>query len=287
MLIKFAFFLFFCFTVCNVFGQKGKKTTDPKEKQLIVSDSIKLNEIWEISKKLEQSVLPQFTNTSAKLDTAKIENLNKQLKAKTDSISEFKSKNEKITKELEEKNKTIQTLESNEKKAKESQETFISNLSKSSKIDNKTFLELYIKSLESQTAPSNLNDLKDFQSLSNLLDACDEMLFVEFSKLSVVKQKLEELKAKEQNMKGFPGLSAKYQRILPAMIGYEKKIVELNDHLERYYVTYKNAGSNDVDRIMYLQDYAKDFKDYPYLLKLIFEAMEKPNGTNQLKAKLK
>jgi hypothetical protein len=148
-------------------------------------------------------------------------------------------------------------------------------------------LELYIKSLESQTAPSNLNDLKDFQSLSNLLDACDEMLFVDFSKLSVVKQKLEELKAKEQNIKNFQGLSAKYQRILTSMIGYEKKIVELNDHLERYYVTYKNAGSNDVDRIMYLQDYAKDFKDYPYLLKLIFEAMEKPSGTNLLKSKLK
>jgi hypothetical protein len=71
------------------------------------------------------------------------------------------------------------------------------------------------------------------------------------------------------------------------MNAYEKKIIELNEHLESYYVTYKNAGSNDVDRIMYLQDYAKDFKDHPYLLKLIFEAMEKPNGTNLLKSKLK
>jgi hypothetical protein len=287
MIIKFSFFLLFCLTICNVFGQKGKKNTDPKEKQVIVSDSIKLNEIWEISKKLELSVLPQFMNTPAKIDTAKIENLNKQLKVKSDSIAEFKSRIEKISKDIEDKNKLIQTLESNEKKVKQSQENFISTLSKTPKIDNKTFLELYIKYLDSQIAPSNLGDLKDFQLCSNLLDACDEMLFVDFSKLSVVKQKLEELKAKEQNMKGFPGLLVKYQRILPAMIGYEKKIVELNDHLERYYVTYKNAGSNDVDRIMYLQDYAKDFKDYPYLLKLIFEAMEKPNGTNLLKSKLK
>ncbi len=270
------------------FGQKGaKKSADSKDNHINISDSIKLNEIWEISKKLEASVLPQFSKSSPKLDTVKIDSLNKLLKAKIDEISDLKSKLGQLNKELDDKNKSIQSLEEKNKKVAQSQEILITNLNKSPKIDNKTFIELYVKSLESQNTPSNLADLKEFQTCFNLLDACDEMLFVDFSKLSLLKQKLEELKSKEQTIKSFPGLASKYQRILPAMNAYEKKIIELNEHLERYYVTYKNAGSNDVDRIMYLQDYAKDFKDHPYLLKLIFEAMEKPNGTNLLKSKLK
>jgi hypothetical protein len=167
------------------------------------------------------------------------------------------------------------------------QEYLITELKKSPKIDNKTFLELYFKSLNSQSAPSNLADLKEFQSLSNLVDICEEYQINGFTKFSDVRQKLDELKSKEQIIKSYPGLASKSQRILQTLNDYEKKVNELNEHLERYYVTYKNANAKEEDRILYLKDIAINFKDYPYLLKLIFEAMEKPNGTNLLKSKLK
>ncbi len=288
MYIKLASFLIISFYLTNSLAQKAtKKNKETKENKVSISDSSKLYEIWEISKKLDSLVIPQFSTNTTKIDKAKIDSLNKLLIDHSAEITELKDKIATLNKELEAKNKSIEDLEGNEKKVIESQQTLISNLNKSSKIDNKTILELYLKSLESQPTPSNISELKEFQSLSNLLDACDEMLTVDFSKLSSVKQRLEELKSKEKNIQSYPGLSLKYKRISLLMIGYEKKIVDLNDHLHRYYVTYRNANSSVEDRIMYLQDNAKDFKDYPYLLKLIFEAIVDPDNNPLKSEKLK
>jgi hypothetical protein len=280
MSIKSFFFLLFSFSIIYVSGQTGKKGSCSKNSNTGVSDSLKLMEILKISKRIDSLISSNYSNKPTKLDSSKIDSLINEINNKSSLIKQLSIDAETNKQKIVSIEKKIELITTN-------QEYLITELKKSPKIDNKTFLELYFKSLNSQSAPSNLADLKEFQSLSNLVDICEEYQINGFTKFSDVRQKLDELKSKEQIIKSYPGLASKSQRILQTLNDYEKKVNELNEHLERYYVTYKNANAKEEDRILYLKDIAINFKDYPYLLKLIFEAMEKPNGTNLLKSKLK
>ena len=280
MSIKSIFFLFISFSIIHVWGQTGKKASCSKNSNTCISDSLKLIEILKISKRIDSLISSNYSNKPTKIDSSKTDSLINEINNKSAVIKQ-------LNLDAETNKQKILSLEKKIELNTTNHETFIAELKKSPKIDNKTLLEFYFKSFNSQPTPNNISDLKEFQSLSNLVDICEEYHINGFTKFSEVKLKLEELKSKEQIIKGYPGLVSKSQRILQSLIGYEKKVSELNEHLERYYVTYKNANAKEEDRVLYLKDIAIDFKDYPYLLKLIFEAMEKPNGTNQLKAKLK
>ena len=286
MIIKSLPILLMYFCVGTISAQCDKNCKCPTKQTPCNLENTILDEILKINKKLDSLITGQFLAQTKGSDTTKHAKLALQLKTLSDSIIGLKSSINNITKDLENQSKSIQTLETNQKKILQSQEKLITDLCSNTKLDKKTFLELYLNSFGSETAPSNIDKLKEFQSISNLLDDCEGMINVDFVKLSLVKKKLDELKTNEQKINSFPGLSTTYKRVLPLMDGYEQKIKELNDHLERYYVTYKNSGSKDIDRIMYLQDQLINFKDYPYLLKLVFDAMDKPNGTNLVKSKL-
>jgi hypothetical protein len=274
MILKFLSFIIICFSIGFASGQCEKKCNCSKENKPCNETSIKLSEILKISKKLDSLLTSNLSDKFTNLDTTAIAVLKQELKGKSDSIKN-------LSLEVSEKDSKIKELDIKEKKT---QETLISNLKKSSKINSTSFLELYMNTQESQNS-----DLKEFQLLYNLLEECDNLLKKGFTNKKTVNDNVDLLKSKGPNYKVYPGLNERYNSIRELMNNYIFKSEELNNHFIRYYETFKikNTDEEKIRRILYLQDFIIDFKDYPYLLELIFKAMDNPDGTNQLKAKLK
>jgi hypothetical protein len=260
----------FLFASCA--RSQGLPFTDKKQASSI--DTLKY--IYEINKKIEETVLPYIES----LKTAKSPAKNWQEIRTGDSTSlvelnqQLKNKEE-LRVQLQKQHTEDSTLIA---KVKITLNDAVNQTSKGSANDVWTklaglypLLNLYV-------------NLEEYQKLSSDLASFKALLSSDFKSVTNVKNQLTDFTSKESKFARYLALKKEAETLKPTLSAYAEKINGLNSDFERYFVLWKNNPVGD--RIAYLEERLIEFRNYPYLLDLIFNAIEHPEGTNPLKNKL-
>jgi len=267
LLILFGLFLF-----ASCARSQGLPVADKKQASSI--DTLKY--IYEINKKIEETVFPYIES----LKTAKSPAKNWQEIRTGDSTS------------LVELNQQLKNKEELRDKLQE-QRTEDSTLMAKVKIT--------LNDAVNQTRQGSANDvwtklaglypllnlyvnLEEYQKLSSDLASYKALLSSDFNNVTNVQNLLNEFTSKESKFATYKALNKEAETLKPTLSAYTEKIKLLNSDFDRYFVLWKNNPVGD--RIAYLEGRLIEFRKYPYLLDLIFNAIEHPEGTNPLKNKL-
>jgi len=267
LLILFGLFLF-----ASCAQSQGLPVADKKQPSPI--DTLKY--IYEINKKIEETVLPYIES----LKTAKPPAKNWQEIRTTDSTSlvelrqQLKNQEEHKVK-LQQQRTEDSTLIA---KVKTTLNDAVNQTSKGSANDVWTKLAGLYPLLNLYA------NLEEYQQLSSDLASFKALLSSDFKSVTNVKNQLTDFTGKESKFARYLALKKEAETLKPTLSAYAEKINGLNSDFERYFVLWKNNPVGD--RIAYLEGRLIEFRNYPYLLDLIFNAIEHPEGTNPLKNKL-
>ena len=127
-------------------------------------------------------------------------------------------------------------------------------------------------------------NLEEYQQLSSDLASFKALLSSDFKSVTNVQNLLNDFTSKESKFATYKALNKEAETLKPTLSAYAEKIKLLNEYFDRYFVLWKNNPVGD--RIAFLEGRLIEFRNYPYLLDLIFNAIEHPEGTNPLKNKL-
>jgi hypothetical protein len=127
-------------------------------------------------------------------------------------------------------------------------------------------------------------NLEEYQKLSSALASYKAVLSSDFKSVTNVQNLLNEFTAQETKFAAYVALKSEADKLKPTLSAYAGKIKLLNADFERYFVLWKNNPVGD--RKGYLQERLIEYREYPYLLNLIFNAIDNPEGSNPLKGKL-
>lgn len=127
-------------------------------------------------------------------------------------------------------------------------------------------------------------NLEEYQQLSSDLASFKALLSSDFKSVTNVQNLLNDFTSKESKFATYKALNKEAETLKPTLSAYAGKIKLLNEYFDRYFVLWKNNPVGD--RIAFLEGRLIEFRNYPYLLDLIFNAIEHPEGTNPLKNKL-
>lgn len=267
LLILFGLFLF-----ASCARSQGLPVAD--KKQPSSTDTLKY--IYEINKKIEETVLPYIES----LKTAKPPAKNWQEIRTNDSTSlvelsqQLKNQEEHKVK-LQQQRTEDSTLIA---KVKTTLNDAVNQTSKGSANDVWTKLAGLYPLLNLYA------NLEEYQQLSSDLASFKALLSSDFKSVTNVKNQLTDFTGKESKFARYLALKKEAETLKPTLSAYAEKINGLNSDFERYFVLWKNNPVGD--RIAYLEGRLIEFRKYPYLLDLIFNAIEHPEGTNPLKNKL-
>ena len=127
-------------------------------------------------------------------------------------------------------------------------------------------------------------NLEEYQKLSSVLASYKAVLSYDFKSVTNVQNLLNDFTAHEAKFSAFFTIKQEAEKLKPTLSAYADKIKLLNSDFERYFVLWKNNPVGD--RKGYLQERLIEYREYPYLLNLIFNAIDNPSGSNPLKGKL-
>jgi hypothetical protein len=154
---------------------------------------------------------------------------------------------------------------------------------KSTKLNTATVLDVLTLLSPIAQYTQNAESLNEYIRLRNLLQNAHNLLNSDFGKL-------EKLKLESQNFLNeigyvkYPSLKTEADALAEKLRKYPEAIKACDDHFNRYFVVWRDNPVGD--RKVYLQSELSTFKDYPYLLELMFKSLENSSGTNPLKGKL-
>jgi hypothetical protein len=263
---------------------KSQVPPGQENKSEIISGTDTLAYIYSTSQKINEKIVPYFENL--------IQNSQKEFKElkelkKMDSLTFIKSSNELNTKQifsgayimkLQGKRTTDSTTISNISLLYNDAVKGVNNSTLITPLDILKILSPISKSLTS------VPNLDDYLYLTNLLEKMDKYLLEDFINLSTLNKNIADLSEAQTKFAKYSALKKEADKLLTKLQGYANKIKQCHDHLERYFVTWKDNTLGD--RILYLEGVLKDFRDYPYLLSILFNSIDKPSGGNPLKGKL-
>jgi len=263
---------------------KSQVNPGQKNKNEIISGTDTLAYIYSTSQKINEKIVPYFENL--------IQNSQKELKElkelKTkDSLTFIKSRDESNTKQ-----RTSDAYITKLQGKRTTDSTTISNISllyneAVKGINNTTLLTpLDILKILSPISKSltSVPNLDDYLYLTNLLEKMEKYLLEDFINLSTLNKNIADLSEAQTKFAKYSALKKEADILQTKLQGYANKIKQCHDHLERFFVTWKDNTLGD--RILYLEGVLKDFRDYPYLLSILFNSIDKPSGGNPLKGKL-
>lgn len=267
LIILFGLFLF-----ASCARSQGLPVTDKKQASSI--DTLKY--IYEINKKIEETVLPYIESLKAAKPPAK----NWQEIRTNDSTSlvelsqQLKNQEEHKVK-LQQQRTEDSTLIA---KVKTTLNDAVNQTSKGSANDVWTKLAGLYPLLNLYA------NLEEYQQLSSDLASFKALLSSDFKSVTNVQNLLNDFTSKESKFATYKALNKEAETLKPTLSAYAGKIKLLNEYFDRYFVLWKNNPVGD--RIAFLEGRLIEFRNYPYLLDLIFNAIEHPEGTNPLKNKL-
>ena len=271
-------------TIGMISCAKSQVPPGQENKSDIISGTDTLAYIYSTSQKINEKIVPYFENL--------IQNSQKELKElkelKTkDSLTFIKSRDESNTNQ-----RTSGGYITKLQGKRTTDSTTISNISllynEAVKGMNNTTLLTPLDILTKLSPISNsltsVPNLDDYLYLTNLLEKMDKWLVEDFVNLTTLSNKLLTLSEAQTKFAKYSALKKEADILQTKLQGYANKIKQCHDHLERYFVTWKDNTLGD--RILYLEGVLKDFRDYPYLLSILFNSIDKHSGGNPLKGKL-
>lgn len=271
-------------TIGMISCAKSQVPPGQENKNDIISVTDTLAYIYSTSQKINEKIVPYFENL--------IQNSQKELKElkelKTkDSLTFIKSRDESNTKQ-----RTSDAYITKLQGKRNTDSTTISNISllyneAVKGINNTTLLTPLdiLKILSPISKPLNIETtLDEYFKLCEILKKMDKYLLEDFINLSTLNKNIAELSEAQTKFAKYSALKKEADILQTKLQGYANKIKQCHDHLERYFVTWKDNTLGD--RILYLEGVLKDFRDYPYLLSILFNSIDKPSGGNPLKGKL-
>ena len=271
-------------TIGMISCAKSQVPPGQENKNDIISVTDTLAYIYRTSQKINEKIVPYFENL--------IQNSQKELKElkelKTkDSLTFIKSRDESNTKQ-----RTSDAYITKLQGKRNTDSTTISNISllyneAVKGINNTTLLTPLdiLKILSPISKPLNTETtLDEYFKLCEILKKMDKYLLEDFINLSTLNKNIADLSEAQTKFAKYSALKKEADILQTKLQGYANKIKQCHDHLERYFVTWKDNTLGD--RILYLEGVLKDFRDYPYLLSILFNSIDKPSGGNPLKGKL-
>ena len=271
-------------TIGMISCAKSQVPPGQENKSDIISGTDTLAYIYSTSQKINEKIVPYFENL--------IQNSQKELKElkelkKTDSLKLITCRNELNTNQifsgayitkLQGKITTDSTTISNISLLYNEAVKGINNTTLLTPLDILKILSPISKPLNTETT------LDEYFKLCEILKKMDKYLLEDFINLSTLNKNIAELSEAQTKFAKYSALKKEADILQTKLQGYANKIKQCHDHLERYFVTWKDNTLGD--RILYLEGVLKDFRDYPYLLSILFNSIDKPSGGNPLKGKL-
>ena len=272
-------------TIGMISCAKSQVPPGQENKSDIISGTDTLAYIYSTSQKINEKIVPYFENL--------IQNSQKELKElkelkKMDSLTLNTCRNESTTKQ-----RTSDAYITKLQGKRTTDSTTISNISllynEAVKGMNNTTLLTPLDILTKLSPISNsltsVPNLDDYLYLTNLLEKMDKWLVEDFVNLTTLNKNIADLSEAQTKFAKYSALKKEADKLQTKLQGYADKIKQCEVHLERYYVITKDYDLGD--RKAYLQRILKDFRDYPYLLSVLFDSLDNPSGVNSLKSKLK
>jgi len=268
-------------TIGMISCAKSQVPPGQENKSDIISGTDTLAYIYSTSQKINEKIVPYFENLIQNSQKELIEL--KKLK-KTDSLTLITCRNESNTsgayiRKLQGKRTTDSTTISNISLLYNEAVKGINNTTLLTPLDILTKLSPISNSLTS------VPNLDDYLYLTNLLEKMDKWLVEDFVNLTTLNKNIADLSEAQTKFAKYSALKKEADKLQTKLQGYADKIKQCEVHLERYYVITKDYDLGD--RKAYLQRILKDFRDYPYLLSVLFDSLDNPSGVNSLKSKLK
>lgn len=271
-------------TIGMISCAKSQVPPGQENKSDIISGTDTLAYIYSTSQKINEKIVPYFENL--------IQNSQKELKElkelkKMDSLTLNTCRNESTTKQ-----RTSDAYITKLQGKRTADSTTISNISllyneAVKGMNNTTLLTPLdvLKILSPISKPLNTETtLDEYFKLCEILKKMDKYLLEDFINLSTLNKNIADLSEAQTKFAKYSALKKEADILQTKLQGYANKIKQCHDHLERYFVTWKDNTLGD--RILYLEGVLKDFRDYPYLLSILFNSIDKPSGGNPLKGKL-
>ena len=267
-------------TIGMISCAKSQVPPGQENKSDIISGTDTLAYIYSTSQKINEKIVPYFENLIQNSQKELIEL--KKLK-KTDSLTLITCRNESNTsgayiRKLQGKRTTDSTTISNISLLYNEAVKGINNTTLLTPLDILKILSPISKPLNTETT------LDEYFKLCEILKKMDKYLLEDFINLSTLNKNIAELSEAQTKFAKYSALKKEADILQTKLQGYANKIKQCHDHLERYFVTWKDNTLGD--RILYLEGVLKDFRDYPYLLSILFNSIDKPSGGNPLKGKL-
>ena len=257
---------------------------EQKNKSEIISGTDTLAYIYITSQKINEKIVPYFEDLIQK-SQKELKEL-KELKTK-DSLTFIKSRDESNTNQrssgayitkLQGKRTTDSTTISNISLLYNEAVKGMNNTTLLTPLDILKILSPISKPLNTETT------LDEYFKLSEILEKMNKYLLEDFKNLSTLSSNILTLSEAQTKFAKYSALKKEADILQTKLQGYANKIKQCHDHLERYFITWKDNSLGD--RILYLEGVLKDFRDYPYLLSILFNSIDKPSGGNPLKGKL-
>lgn len=272
-------------TIGMISCAKSQVPPGQENKSDIISRTDTLAYIYRTSQKINEKIVPYFENLIQNSQKELIEL--KKLKTK-DSLNFVTTKIESNTNQI-----TSGAYITKLQGKRTTDSTTISNISllyneAVKGINNTTLLtplDILTKLSPISNSLTSVPNLDDYLYLTNLLEKMDKWLVEDFVNLTTLSNKLLTLSEAQTKFAKYSALKKEADKVLTKLQGYAEKIKQCEVHLERYYVITKDYDLGD--RKAYLQRILKDFRDYPYLLSVLFDSLDNPSGVNSLKSKLK
>ena len=272
-------------TIGMISCAKSQVPPGQENKSDIISGTDTLAYIYSTSQKINEKIVPYFENLIQNSQKELIEL--KKLKTK-DSLNFVTTKIESNTNQI-----TSGAYITKLQGKRTTDSTTISNISllyneAVKGINNTTLLTPLdiLKILSPISKPLNTETtLDEYFKLCEILKKMDKYLLEDFINLSTLNKNIADLSEAQTKFAKYSALKKEADKLLTKLQGYADKIKQCEVHLERYYVITKDYDLGD--RKAYLQRILKDFRDYPYLLSVLFDSLDNPSGVNSLKSKLK
>lgn len=262
-------------SLCAVSCANSQKM-NKNEKNAVVAPIDTLRVIYETTLKIYDLVTPKVDTSNQKAMAERYEQGKREDSLKLVEANNKVALSQALVKRL-------QTQRTADSTALSKIEGIYGEAIKSTKLNTATALDVLTQLVPIAQYAQNTESLNEYIRLRNVLQKAQNLINADFGKLATLKVEIQNF-INEKGFANFQSLKIEADALAAKLKVYPDQIIACNEHFHRYFELWK--GNAEEDRQLYLQEQLSTFKQCPYLLQLLFNAIENPKGNNPLNGKL-
>ncbi len=262
-------------SLCAVSCANSQKISKNDRNAVVVSiDTLKV--IYETTLKIYDLVTPKVDTANQKAKADDYEQMRRE-----DSLQLKQAKD--LLNQMQAEVKRLQTQRNEDSTALSKIKNIYGEAIKATKLNTSSAMDVLTQLVPIAQYSQSTESLNEYIRLRNMLQKAQNLINSDFGKLETLKVEIQNF-INEKGFANFQSLKIEADALAAKLKVYPDQIIACNEHFHRYFELWK--GNAEEDRQLYLQEQLSTFKQCPYLLQLLFKAIDNPSGSNPLKGKL-